>query len=244
MNKPAVDYQVKMAHNHITAFLKVTNPEFEPLYNRVKPLSMLPVERLYDLFQATRYVDQAGVDGDIVEVGVWRGGALGIAALASGPDRTCVGFDTFSGHVEPQADELDVWGNSMQERWRAETESGERPWADATAAEVRSGLDAIGVDPAKIELIEGDVQETAPLWGNRPISILRIDCDWYPESLATLESLYPHLSQGGVLICDDYGHHSGQRRAVDEYFEAQPIRLSHVDYSCVVATRLDSPGAC
>lgn len=241
MTEYPVDYQVKMAKNHIAAFLKATSPEFEELYDRVKPLSMLPVERLFDLYQATRYVDKAGIAGDIVEVGVWRGGAIGLAALASDQDRMCVGFDTFSGHFEPQPGELDIWGNDMRERWQAETDGGLHPWAAVSANTVRSDLKSLGIDDTKIRLIEGDVKDTARSWNDRMISILRIDCDWYPESLATLECLYPHVAQGGVLICDDYGHHSGQRRAVDEYFEGTAIRFSRIDYSCVVATRLDHP---
>jgi hypothetical protein len=79
MTEYPVDYQVKVAKSHIAAFLKATSPEFEELYDRVKPPSMLPVERLFDLYQATRYVDKSGIAGDIVEagdlveVGVWRG---------------------------------------------------------------------------------------------------------------------------------------------------------------------------
>jgi len=34
------------------------------------------------------------------------------------------------------------------------------------------------------------------------------------------------------LIVDDYGHHRGQRQAVDEYFEqSTPILLNRIDYT-------------
>jgi hypothetical protein len=235
---------MKMARNHIAAFLEVTDPGFRGIYESVKAFSMCPVERLYDLYKAVRYVDAAGIPGDIVEVGVWRGGALALAALSSprgGAGRMCVGFDTFSGHLEPRIDEVDIWGNDLHERWRVETGDGASAWAPASTAEVLDAFDGVGIDASRIELIEGDVKETVATWPDREIAILRIDCDWYPESLATLQGLYPYLAQGGVLICDDYGHHSGQRRAVDEFFAGQAIRFSHIDYSCITSTRLDTP---
>lgn len=235
------DYQLKMARNHIAAFLKVTDPAFEDLYDSVKPFTMCPVERLYDLHKAASYVDKAGVPGDIVEVGVWRGGALAMAAMSSSDERKCVGFDTFSGHLEPGTDELDIWGNDMHKRWKDETQEGTIPWASASAAEVRAAFDSLGLDRNRLRLIEGDIKETVHSWPARAISILRIDCDWYPESMAALKGLYPYLSQGGVLICDDYGHHSGQRQAVDEFFADQAIRFTHIDYSCIVSTRMDAP---
>ncbi len=240
-----IDYQLKMARNHIAAFLEVTDPGFREIYDSVKAFSMCPVERLYDLYKAVRYVDAAGIPGDIVEVGVWRGGALMLAALSSIGEmgRICVGFDTFSGHLEPQSDEVDIWGNDLHERWRVETGGGVLAWASVSAAEVFDALDGVGIEASRIELIEGDVKETVAAWQDRDIAILRIGCDWYPESLATLQGLYPFLVQGGVLICDDYGHHSGQRRAVDEFFAGETIRFTHVDYSCITSLRLDTPGS-
>ena len=48
-----------------------------------------------------------------------------------------------------------------------------------------------------------------------------------------LEQLYPLLSIGGVLIIDDYGHFSGAKKAVDEYFSKTNIKplMNRIDYS-------------
>jgi hypothetical protein len=94
---------------------------------------------------------------------------------------------------------------------------------------VRNYRKSLGINDMKIRLIEGDVKDTARSWNDRLISILRIDCNWDPGSLATLECLYSHVARDGGLICDDYGHHSGQRRAVDECFEGTEIRFSRID---------------
>jgi O-methyltransferase len=67
----------------------------------------------------------------------------------------------------------------------------------------------------------------------RPISLLRLDTDWYESTHHELLHLYPMLVQNGVLIIDDYGHWEGCKRAVDEYFEENrmPMLLHRVDYT-------------
>jgi O-methyltransferase len=37
--------------------------------------------------------------------------------------------------------------------------------------------------------------------------------------------LFPRLVTGGVLIIDDYGNWKGSRKATDQYFEEQGIRM-------------------
>ena len=53
---------------------------------------------------------------------------------------------------------------------------------------------------------------------------MRLDTDWYESTKAELEILYPKLSNGGVLIIDDYGHWEGARKAVDEYFSSRKYK--------------------
>lgn len=216
--------------------------DFSRKFDLVRKYSMTPVERLYDLYKAVHYVNSASVPGDIVEVGVWKGGALGMASLASSDhslSRRFCGFDTFTGHLPPSEDETDLWGNNLYERWRAETENGRTGWAAISKNEVAKNFAQLGGNLEQLELIEGDIVKTVADWDyTREISILRIDVDWYPETKASLEGLFPSLAQGGVLICDDYGHHSGAKKAVDDFFSDKPIRLSHVDYSCVVAVKM------
>jgi len=70
---------------------------------------------------------------------------------------------------------------------------------------------------------------------NKPeqIAVLRLDTDWYESTRCELEQLFPRLSEGGVLIIDDYGHWEGCRRAVDEYFADHQIDmfLHRIDYT-------------
>ena len=72
----------------------------------------------------------------------------------------------------------------------------------------------------RINLIEGKVENTLKINKNLPekISILRLDTDWYESTKIELEILFPKLSNGGILIIDDYGQWKGSRKAVDEFF--------------------------
>ena len=64
----------------------------------------------------------------------------------------------------------------------------------------------------------GDVAQTLKTYRPEKIALLRLDTDWYESTKIELEVLYPLLVPGGILIIDDYGHFTGARKAVDEYF--------------------------
>src|SRR6202021_687648 len=57
-------------------------PEFIASHNFCKPYTMTSTERLYALFNAVNFVVKAGVEGDFVECGVWKGGSVMMIALA------------------------------------------------------------------------------------------------------------------------------------------------------------------
>jgi hypothetical protein len=83
------------------------------------------------------------------------------------------------------------------------------------------------------------VEDTLPAEAPEKLAILRLDTDWYSSTKHELETLYPRLAEGGVLIVDDYGHYEGARRAVDEYFAetGQRVLLSRIDYTGRIAVK-------
>ena len=82
-------------------------------------------------------------------------------------------------------------------------------------------------------MIQGDTKKTLNIKKNLPkkISFLRLDTDFYESTLNELKTLYPKISKNGILMIDDYGHHLGCRKAVDEYFRNKKIWLHRVDYT-------------
>lgn len=100
-------------------------------------------------------------------------------------------------------------------------------------------MESTGYPPERIHLVPGRVEDTVPAQAPERIALLRLDTDWYASTKHELDHLYPRLSDGGVLIVDDYGHFEGARRAVDDYLaeQAEPLLLNRIDYTGRIAVK-------
>jgi len=210
----------------------------------VAPFTMTGPERLVALRDAVRYVCRHGIEGDIVECGVWRGGSMMAAALTlleSGARRRLHLFDTFAGMPPPAAADRDLAGVPAATLLAAERRESGSTWAYSPLADVRANLLSTGYPPELIRFVAGRVEETLPAAAPERIAVLRLDTDWYESTRHELEQLYPRLAVGGVLIIDDYGHWEGARRAVDEFLATSKARLllSRIDYTARMAVKLD-----
>jgi hypothetical protein len=199
--------------------------------------SMTGTIRMWALIQAFNHVQENNFLGDYVECGVWQGGNLILLSglqESIGANRVIYGFDTFSGMTTPTDYDVDYRGNLAGEVMQRETkiDGGNSIHALASLALVNSNLQENNAK--NIKLIEGDVAVTLNESKNLPekIAILRLDTDWYESTKVELETLYPLLEPNGVLIIDDYGHYSGARKAVDEYFKGINVWMHYVDYTC------------
>ena len=106
--------------------------------------------------------------------------------------------------------------------------------------EVQNNLKVLGIDETDLHFIKGKVEETIPDEAPvEPISLLRLDTDWYKSTKHELKHLFPKLVSGGVLIIDDYGDWSGVRQAVDEYvdFHKVSILLTRVGNGSVIGVK-------
>jgi hypothetical protein len=218
--------------------------EFLAASERCRPFTMTSLERMYALWQATRHVVRARIEGDLVECGVWKGGSSMLAALAlraaGDRERALWLYDTFTGMSEPTAADVDLAGRTAAGEWETETADG--GWCEAPLAAVQQSIEATGHPRERLHFIVGKVEETIPVQAPAKIALLRLDTDWYESTRHELVHLWPRLSPGGVLIIDDYGHWRGARRAVDEYFADRPDAplLSRVDYTGRVAVKRPS----
>lgn len=194
--------------------------------------------RMWALINAIKYVDANNIPGDVVECGVWRGGNLILAAkvVENGNQlRKIWGFDTFSGMTEPTIFDTYPDGTHVSNTLSnsVKDENIKNIHAIASKNQVLSNLKKNSVDHL-VQLVEGRVEETLLNEENLPvsISILRLDTDWYESTKTELEILYPKLERGGVCIIDDYGHYSGAKKAVDEYFGTNRPWMHYIDYTC------------
>jgi hypothetical protein len=197
---------------------------------------MTSVESMYALWLAARYVVRAGLTGDFVECGVWRGGSSMLAGLtfkALEDDRRLWLYDTFEGMSEPTEHDRLV-GSGDPITWEQVKEKGGHTLAEASLEEVQRNMGSL---PA--EYVVGKVEQTIP--GRVPgrIALLRLDTDWYESTRHELEHLWPRLEPRGVLIIDDYGHWQGAREAVDEFFDdrADAPLLNRIDYTGRIAVK-------
>jgi O-methyltransferase len=197
----------------------------------VRPHTLLGPDKLFSLIQAVRHVVRHDVPGDLVECGVFRGGAVMAAALTLRQlgvhDRRLWLYDTFSGMPRPTEKDVAAAGgpDPRAEFERLETGADSADWVRASLDEVRRNIARVPYPQGLFEFVEGKVEDTLP--GRLPerVCLLRLDTDWYESTRAEMEHLVPRLSRGGVLIVDDYYNWPGNRQAVDEYLEREKIPL-------------------
>lgn len=218
-------------------------PEEIARSHEASPYTMTSEERLVANMDAVTHVIRRGIPGALVECGVWRGGSVlvMIRTLQSlgVSDRDVYLFDTFDGMTRPTEADTSPFTPPALATWEESAGTGQKPWNWVFGQEVfnlddvRQLLSATGYPVERIHFVEGRVEDTLPAQAPSPIAVLRLDTDWYESTAHELTHLYPHLSAGGVLIVDDYGHWDGARRAVDEYFssEASPILMTRIDYT-------------
>jgi O-methyltransferase len=203
----------------------------------VRPFTMTSPERVFALRQSVQYLAQHGIEGDIVECGVWKGGSMMAVARTlqeSGlTDRNLYLFDTFAGMTVPTQEDVNFRGESAVDLFAKYAKESSHGWACSSLDEVKRNLETTGYPVEHMFFIKGKVEETIPEQAPARIALLRLDTDWYESTYHELRHLYPRISPGGVLIIDDYGHWAGARKAVDSYLVEHNLKLllHRIDYT-------------
>ena len=216
--------------------------EIEDAISTVRSHTMVPIEGLITLYDQAVFCETHNIAGSFVECGTWKGGAVGIMALANlkhGVARRHIHlFDSFEGLPEPDA-AVDGEHAIQQARIVGAGASGRLTPIGAEAyvgslEENQNLLERkIGYDGAFLHYHKGWFQETLPKAANRidSIAILRLDGDWYASTKICLEYLYDKVVSGGFVVIDDYLGFEGCKKAVDEFLDSRKIKvyLNHVD---------------
>jgi O-methyltransferase len=186
--------------------------------------TMMGMQRLTSLQRCVETVLADDIPGDLVECGVWRGGApiLMRAVLAAYGDETrCVWLaDSFAGVPPPdpakyKADEGMIWH-----------------FSDILAVpetEVRANFQRYGLLDDRVRFLPGWFKDTLPDAPIDRIALLRLDADLYESTIQALDALYPRLSPGGFIIIDDYHQYDTCRQAVTDYRAKHGISAEIVD---------------
>ncbi len=191
---------------------------------RVRGHSMVGRPGLLATYDAARGVVHRGVQGNLVECGVARGGCAGLMWLAAGHDsyeRDLWLFDTFEGLPTPGLrDAPDVCWSASGDRRQSCLHEG---YCYGSYEEVEAFLcGLLQLPPPRIQMVKGLFADTLPAHRQTVghIAMLRIDADWYESVLCCLANLWQNVVVGGVVFIDDYDL-VGCREAVDAFFHGQ-----------------------
>lgn len=154
----------------------------------------------YQIFMAVKRT--AKIEGDIAEVGVYKGGTAKLICEAKG-NRVLHLFDTFVGI--PTIQEID-------------SPLCHEGQFSASFNEVKSYLNGY----KNVYFYKGIFPATAEPVRHKRFSFVNLDVDIYESTRDRLEFFYPRMNRGGVIILHDYIGALGVGKAIDEFFKDKP----------------------
>lgn len=211
-------------------------PQREEIFNhyfRGPAITLLTLRQLDNIRACIEEILKDEVPGDVIETGVWRGGATvfmrGVLKAYHASDRCVWVADSFEGLPDTDSEQHPK-DSAFQENCRSNYEN-----LAATLDEVHSNFEAFGLMDEQVRFLKGWFKDTLPAAPIERLSLMRLDGDYYESTMTALNNLYDKLSVGGFVIVDDYEHaglHCGD--AVDEFRAQRGIRdeMMPVDFRC------------
>jgi O-methyltransferase len=173
--------------------------------------TMIGRARLDNLEACLDKVCAAGVPGDLIECGVWRGGAAvfmrGYLEAYGLRGRTVWVADSFAGCPPP----------SLPQDQGEDLSAAAFPALAVPEDAVRELFARYGLLDGQVRFLAGWFRDTLAQAPIERLALLRIDADLYESTRDALEALYPRLAPGGFAIVDDYGAVPACRQAVEDY---------------------------
>ena len=161
--------------------------------------TMIGLRRLDNIQYCMEDVLRKNIPGDVIETGVWRGGATifmrAVLKAYNITNRTIWVADSFEGlpkttdqsHKQDIEDHLDTY-TQLQ----------------VSLAQVKKNFEKYGLLDHQVKFLKGWFKDTLPSAPIRRLAVLRLDGDMYESTMDALQALYPKLSVGGYLIIDDW----------------------------------------
>lgn len=189
------------------------------LFDRYADFTMVGRDKFFESLELSERI--AAVPGSIVEAGVWKGGMLAALADLHGSSRSYFAYDSFQGLPDAQA----IDGEKAK-RYQSETQ--EANYYNNCAAGENFIMDLfLELPDCDLRIVKGWFSDTLKETTNLPnqIALLRMDGDWFESTMQIMESLYPRVAKGGLVIIDDYDYWEGCRKAVHTYFNRNSLRV-------------------
>ena len=210
--------------------------------SRSNPSSIVNGPRAEVAAAAVRRLNERGIEGDIVEVGVFKGGLSCLMARTQLqnqgnsklplPRRDVWLFDTFEGMPAPTALDDRKSKYLYAEYRNGSTTFDERgcglhdgKWCAGSLDVVNRTMSRSGYPRERIHFVQGKAEETLRRNGSdarlpRQIALLRLDTDFHASTEVELDVLWPLVTPGGWIFIDDYFDFGGCRRAVDTWLRS------------------------
>ena len=190
----------------------------EPWHSGIRNSLLTPLN-LYFLNELMQRVGRLGIQGDIVECGVYKGGSAAVLGwsmmrLEGAPRRLWL-FDSFAG-MPPAGDEDGDFSHTLEGAYVGSEQR------------TRDLLARVEVPSDRYEIATGLFEDTFPAIETPPTALLHVDCDFYEPVKLTLEKFYPRLAPGGFVVLNDYGIYKGARQATDEFLAAAGLDVEPV----------------
>ena len=188
---------------------------FKQIYTEGKVL--LSIREMYNIYSLLKEV--LTVEGDIAEVGVYKGGSARMICAVKG-NKPLHLFDTFEGMPEV---------NQAYDQYR------KGDFGDTSLDAVKQYLDLSGAE--NVNYYKGIFPESAKGQEARLglFAFVNLDVDLYQSTLQGLEFFYPRMRKGAILVSHDYNALScpGVKQAFAEFFNDKPEKIIEVwDTQC------------
>lgn len=192
--------------------------------------TMIGLKRLDNLQFCVEDVLANNIPGDLIETGVWRGGATifmrAILKAHGVEDRVVWVADSFEGVPPPNNENYP-------------SDAGDRLYTHkalkVSMEQVKENFERYGLRDKHVRFLQGWFRETLPNSPIERLAVMRLDGDLYESTMDALVHLYPKLSPGGYVIVDDYGAIANCRQAVEDYRVLHGIKeeIVWVDWTAI-----------
>jgi len=180
--------------------------------------TMIGIKRLDNLQFCIENILANDIPGDLIETGVWRGGAVifmrGVLKAYSDDKRFVWAADSFEGLPMPDADKYPADEGDRHH---------ENKFLAVSLERVKANFAKYGLLDEQVKFLKGWFKDTLSSVPIKKLALIRLDGDMYESTMDALVHLYPKLSIGGYLIVDDYGAVPACRQAIEDYRQAHQI---------------------
>lgn len=162
--------------------------DFMKIYSVISEYTLVDMYRCYEIYNLVKQIES--LDGDIVEVGTFKGGTSGIISSVISKfkkNKTFYAIDTFEGVVKVDENDPSYVGGEHK----------------ASIDDIKELHNKLKLDLPTI--LHGIYPDDFPDVTIDKVSFLHIDVDIYQSAKDIYLSLENFVESGGIILFDDYG---------------------------------------